>query len=237
MIIDSHCHLTKNFFENPAEIIENAKRAGVEKLICIGTTLADSQEAIDLAQKFDNVFATVGIHPEENCGNWEAFEKLITKPKVVGIGETGLDNKIGKPGQKEVFEKQILLAKKYNKPLVIHVRDAWADIKKINLSGCRGVFHCYSGPAEIPNNFYVSFAGNVTFRNAKELQSLAKNIPLEKILLETDSPFLAPDPLRGSKNEPKNVKIIAEYLAKLKNISFEEISKITSNNTLKLFNL
>lgn len=227
MLIDSHAHIT--------EQVE-----GVDYVINIGTDLEDSQKAINLAQKYKNIYATVGIHPEFAGKNidWEIFEKLTQQPKVVGIGECGLDYHNGyDPLQKPLFEKQLEIARKYNLPLTIHIRDAWEEIKKIDLSKNRGVFHCYSGPMEIPDNFFVSFAGNLTFKNAKDLQETAKKIPLDKIILETDSPYLSPEPFRGQQNRPANVKIIAEKIAELKSIPFEEVAKITSQNAIKLYSL
>lgn len=238
MLIDTHAHL--NFGELLKDIdgvLERAKIAGVEKIICVGTNLEDSKTAVALAQKYENLYATVGIHPENTCVDWNEFEKLAKSPKIVGIGECGLDNKVGLPKQKEVFLKQIKIAQKLDLPLVIHVRDAWEEIKNTNFSKNRGVFHCYSGPVNIPENFYVSFAGNVTFKNAGNLRELAKLVPLDKLLIETDCPFLAPEPLRGSQNEPANVKITALTLAKLHNVSLEKISEITTKNAVKLFNL
>lgn len=224
MFIDTHTH-----------IIEPAN--GVDKIILVGTDLEDSQKAILTAQKHENVFATVGIHPEYAAQNidWDRFEELLKQPKVVAIGECGLDyHQNYDPAQRQVFEKQLEIARKFDLPLSIHIRDAWEELKNIDLSKNRGVFHCYSGDVNILKNFYVSFAGNVTFGSAKELQELAKNISLEKILLETDSPYLSP--IRGEQNFPENVKIIAQYLAKSKDVSLEEISKVTSENARKLFN-
>lgn len=244
MLIDSHAHL--NFPELLSDIdgvLERAKIAGVEKIICVGTNLEDSKTAVALAQKYENLYATVGIHPNDDSSimvervNWSELENLAKQNKVVAIGECGLDNKTSIPGQKEVFEKQIEIAKKLDLPLVIHVRDAWEEIKKIDLSNNRGVFHCYSGPAEFLPNFYISFAGNVTFGNAENLRELARTVPLEKMLVETDCPFLAPEPLRGSQNEPANVKITATVLAELHDVSLDELSKITTANAAKLFKI
>ncbi len=237
MLIDSHCHLTKRFYEDPKLIIQNAVEQGVGKMICVGTSLEDSKEAIDVANTYPEVYAAVGVHPEETCNNWGEFERLISRPKVVAIGECGLDNKVGSRVQKETFQRQIDLAKKYDKPLIIHIREAWEEVKEFDLSLNRGVFHCYSGPPEIPPNFYVSFAGNVTFKNAPNLQAIAKLIPLSSILVETDSPLLSPVPFRGKQNEPKNVKIIAEYIASLKDLNIEEVEQVTSQNAKKLFGL
>lgn len=258
MLIDTHCHLTKQFLDDPTETVHGAKEGGVTKMICVGTSLEDSKEAIEIAQKFDGVFASVGIHPEENYPDWHDFEKLLSQPKVVAIGECGLDwSKLpqeNKPKgreikkQNEIFLKQIELSVKYDLPLIIHVRDAQKNIIEMfshfEKPGLKGVFHCFSGEAnylgfilrQLPD-FYVSFAGNVTFKNAKELQELASLTPLNRLLVETDSPFLAPVPLRGSQNKPENVKIIASYLANLKGVGFEELAKKTSANASFLFKI
>lgn len=244
MLLDSHCHLTKQFLEDPTDVIRKAKENGVGKMICVGTNLEDSKQAIEIANTFEGIFASVGIHPEETCEDWSEFEKLILEPKVVAIGECGLDYKIGLPNQKEIFEKQIFLAKKHDKPLIVHCREGQDEMKRI-LGAARmthGVMHCFSGNKEYLDyvlnlGFYVSFAGNVTFKNANELQELAKLTPTNRLLVETDSPFLSPEPLRGSRNTPANVKIVAWFLANLKDISFDELEKITSKNATDLFDL
>lgn len=220
MLIDTHAHL--NFPELLKDIdgvLERARIVGVEKIICVGTNLEDSKVAIGLAEKYSNLYATVGIHPENTCENWNEFERLAKNPKVVAIGECGLDNKVGLPNQKEIFEKQIAIAGKLNLPLIIHCRNAQEELmemlKRVQ-HDTRGVLHCFAGGMEIPENFYVSFAGNVTFKNAENLREVAKLVPLEKLLVETDCPFLAPEPRRGSQNEPVNVKITASKLAEIK---------------------
>lgn len=232
MLIDSHAHITE-------------LSTGVDKVVNIGASLVDSRTAIELAQKYENIFATVGIHPNDNPTatadnvDWNQFEALAKMPKVVGIGETGLDysRTHDRERQMALFQQQIDVAKKLDLPLSIHVRDAWDDILLFDLSNNRGVFHCYSGPAIIPFDFYVSFAGNVTFKNAKALQELARLIPPERLLVETDSPYLAPEPLRGSQNVPGNVKLVAAKLAELRDVTIEEIEEITSKNAEKLFGI
>lgn len=246
-LIDSHAHLTAKFCTDVEGTIARAKAAGVEKIVTIGTTLEDSIEGIEIAQKYHGVWAAVGIHPDSpspSASGWRAFEKLIFELKVVTIGECGLDYKVGRENQKEVFLKQITLARKYNKPLSVHIREAQEDLMKIDLSGLRGVFHCFSGDENYLkfilknlSGFYISFAGNVTFTNAKELQGLARMVPLERTLVETDSPFLAPHPLRGMQNEPANVKIVASKLAELHNTTLEKIAEITTKNAQELFKI
>lgn len=242
MLVDSHAHV--NFPELLTDIdgvVVRAKEAGVEKIINIGASMEDSAEAVKLAQKYDTMWATVGIHPENSCADWNEFEKLAKSSRVVAIGECGLDNKVGLSNQKEVFLRQIKIARKLDLPLVIHIRDAQEDLMKMDLAESRGVFHCFSGDRKYLdfvlglNNFYISFAGNVTFKNAKELQELAKLVPLDKLLVETDCPYLAPEPLRGSRNEPANVKITATVLAKIKNVTLEELAQKTTENCQKLF--
>lgn len=243
MLVDSHAHL--NFPELLADIdsvLARAKAAGVEKIINIGTSLADSKTAIELAQKYDNLYATVGIHPEGTETDWDRFEQLAKSPKVVAIGECGLDNKVGLPNQREIFLKQIEIAKKLDLPLSIHIRDAQDDLMTLPLGGVRGVFHCFSGDEKYLKwtqelGFYISFAGNITFKNAEGLRDLARLVPLDRLLVETDCPFLAPDPVRGSRNEPANVKIIALRLAEVKNVSFEELAARTTENAEKLFGI
>lgn len=250
-LVDSHAHL--NFPEllvDIDEVLARAKEAGVEKIINIGTNLEDSKIAVELAQKYDNLYATVGVHPEGVETDWVAFENLAKQPKVVAIGECGFDLfKIQDPGsktqeitrQKEIFTKQVEFAGKLNLPLVIHIREAQEDLMAMTPK-VAGVLHCFSGDRKYldwvleQTNFYISFAGNVTFKNAESLRDLARLVPLDRILVETDCPFLAPEPLRGSQNEPANVKITAQMLAKLHSIGLDKLSKITSANAVKLFN-
>lgn len=252
MLVDSHAHLNfADYADKIDEIISDAKAAGVEKIINIGTSLSDSQDAIKLATKHEGLFATVGIHPNDNLNatvdniDWEIFENLAKSSKVVAIGETGLDfsKSTDRDRQIKLFQKQISIAEKHNLPLSIHIREAQDDLIKIPLSG-RGVFHCFSGNEQylefiltkLPK-FYISFAGNVTFRNAKPLQELAKLVPPERLLVETDCPFLSPEPLRGSQNVPANVKITAQRLAELKGVDFQKLAEITTQNAEKLFNI
>lgn len=271
MLIDSHAHLNfKDFAADFDDVIARAKEAGVEKIINIGTSMEDTSEVIDLAQKFDWMHAAVGIHPIDDSKNtvetvdWTEFERLARMPKVVAIGECGLDYS-RLPGyqttrlpeidrQKKLFAKQIEIAKKLGLPLSIHVREAQEDALAI-LDACaartyqndeklKGVFHCFSGDQKylefilksLPN-FYISFAGNITFRNAQPIRNLAKGVPLDRLLSETDCPFLTPEPNRGKRNEPANIRYTAEILAGIKGLSLPEIGKITTENAERLFRL
>ena len=262
MLIDTHAHLNFPELAETEAILTRAKDGGVETFINIGTSLADSQLGIDIASKFSNVYATVGIHPDDSIGtsaesiDWGKFEELAKRPKVVAIGECGLDyssiqysvssieytNETKR--QKGLFLKQLELAQKLRLPLSIHVRDAYEDMLEIATQiKVPTVFHCFSGTISyleslLTNpNFYFSFAGNITFKNAESIRDLAKLVPLDKILVETDCPFLAPEPHRGKTNEPVNVKIVAEKLAEVKEIGFEELSEITTQNAKKLFQI
>ncbi|MBL7159800.1 TatD family hydrolase [Candidatus Microgenomates bacterium] len=270
MLIDTHCHLNfKAFRKDVDQVIQRAKRAGVEKMLVVGADLKTSQKAIDLAQKYDGLYASVGIHPHhvnslDNNDLDITKEKLINltkNKKVVAIGETGLDyfqyknSKYGeikltkeiKDLQKSLLNLHLDLAQHLNLPLIIHCRQAFADLlailteknKNFNL---KGVLHCFSGSKThltqvLDLGFKVGFDGNITYSSRNDLRSLIKITPLEKILLETDSPFLTPKPFRGKRNEPKNLKIIAQKIAHLKNISLEEVSKKTTANADFLFKL
>jgi len=263
MLIDSHAHLNFPELSETEVVLARAKDAGVETIINIGTSLEDSRTGIGIAQKFSNVYTAVGIHPNDSIDNtvdtvdWNEFEELAKSPKVVAIGECGLDySSIKDPllsteysketeRQKKLFLKQIEIANKLGLPLSIHVRDAYEDMLEIALKiKTAAVFHCMSGAPDylislvhLSPNFYFSFAGNVTFKNAHNIRELAKLVPLDRLLVETDSPFLTPEPHRGSRNEPANVKIVAEKLAEVKNISLDELAKVTSENCRRLFNL
>ncbi len=242
MLIDSHAHIN---FEGTKD---NLDFTSLKNIINIGTTLKDSEDAIKMAGMHVNIFASVGIHPHETCSDWDKFEKLAREPKVVAIGECGLDySRDAGEGQNEVLQKQLDIAQKLNLPVILHVRDAQDElISKFGhqLATMSGVFHCFFGSENYLKTilnlfprFYVSFAGNITFKNAHDLRELVKLTPLERILVETDSPFLTPEPHRGSRNSPVNVKIVAEKVAEIKGLSFEDVEKITTKNATNLFNI
>lgn len=257
MLVDSHAHLNfSELLDNLPQVLQGAKDAGVEKIVCVGTTVGDSIQAAEIAEANEMVYASVGIHPhEEEVVDWEKLEQLFDRPKVVAIGECGLDfSRLDKSQadtevarQKELFRRQIELARKHDLPLVIHVRDAYSEIMnefEETLNSLRGVFHCFSGTADYAQfvldklpGFYLSFAGNITFKNAHSIRNLAKITPLQRLLVETDSPFLSPEPKRGLGNTPTNVKITARRLAEVKGVTDEEIAEITSKNAINLFHL
>lgn len=253
-LIDSHAHLNfSDYGEDLDLVIKRARESGVDKIINIGTSVKDSEEIIKLVQRSDDLFATVGIHPNDDQStvaedvDWEEFENLTKNPKVVAIGEIGLDYSRGQDGerQKKLLARQLEVAKTVDLPVVLHIRDAQDDLISNfghRLESMRGVFHCFSGDENYLNTilrllpeFYVSFAGNLTFKNAGALRELAKLVPLERLLVETDSPFLTPEPSRGARNEPQNVKIVAEKIAEIKGVGFEVIAQATSNNAIRLF--
>ncbi|MCL4382215.1 MAG: TatD family hydrolase [Patescibacteria group bacterium] len=256
MLIDTHCHLNFQAFADDLEpVIKSAHGAGIEKIINVGADLLSSQKAIEIAQKHESCFAAVGIHPhhaDKLENSWEEnLAKLAKQPKVIAIGECGLDYYEHENGsiiapeiQKQIFLKQLRLAQNLNLPVIIHSRQAHDDVVSIihKLSSIilpRGVFHCYSagknGIEKITQlGFYFGIDGNLTYDPG--LQKVISLIPLEKILLETDSPWLTPVPFRSQRNEPKNVRIISEWLARIKNTGEKDISQTTSQNATELFN-
>ena len=220
--------------------------------MCVGYDKDSSLLAIELANQYDNIYCSIGIHPSEanqHIVDLSWIEENLTNPKVVAIGEIGLDyywDKTYKQEQIDLFIKQIEIANKCNKPIIVHMREATNDTyeilkihKRIDL---QGVMHCYSSSKEamqqfIDLNMYISLAGPVTFKNAHVPKEVAKVIDLDHLLLETDCPYLSPDPYRGKTNEPKNVLYIAKEIANIKGISLEEVMKRTYNNTCKLYNI
>ncbi len=274
-MVDVHCHLNFHSFEKDYdEVIKRAFDKGVKKIINVGTKIDSSKKAIELAQKYDDLYAIVGIHPhhaDKLEGNWlEELEKLVLRskiplretknPKVIGIGEIGIDyykyksNDIVDPKlQKEVFAKQIELSLKLKLPLQIHNRHAGKDILEIlyayknELLDPPGMFHCMSGNIDLLKKvldlgFYIGFDGNITYDGLAPgeetlLTDLVEKTPLDRILTETDSPFLTPIPYRGRRNEPSYVIIVEQFIAKTKGISSEIISQKITQNVHRLFNI
>lgn len=256
-LFDSHAHYDDTKFdEDRYEVIEQVYNSGVTKLISAGYSLESSKKGIELANKYDFIYTTCGISPndipdsdEEFLEQIEQLEALLTNKKIVGIGEIGLDyywNDNNKELQKFAFTKQIELANKYNLPIVIHTREAVMDtlnvLKNVSKPKKPGVFHCCPLNIELVKEalklgFYISFAGPVTFKNSKNAEEVVKMVPLDKILIETDSPYLAPEPKRGTRNDSRNVKFIAEKIAQFKGITPEEIAKQTYENAEIVFNI
>lgn len=251
-LIDTHCHINRLQDDELNSLISRASENNVKKMICVGASdgLNSSFESVELCKKYPEIYASVGIHPHDvdNCNWTKELEELISSPKVVAIGETGLDffkewSDFKK--QEDLFKKTISIAHEVKKPLIIHCRDAFNEtydiLKNLKAELTGGVFHCFSGTALEAKkladiNFLVSYTGIITFKNAEKIREEASKIPLTQIMLETDAPYMAPEPFRGKTSEPSHVKYIAETLSKTHNVSLEEIAKITSNNARQLFN-
>lgn len=262
-LIDTHAHLNFEAFKDDfEEVIKRAQNEGVEKIINVGANLDSSQKAVEIAQKYEGCYASVGIHPHhaadyDTAQYHSELEKLARRPKVVAIGETGLDYYTYKNGgiadpqkQKELFLAHLELAQRLNLPVIFHCREAHADMLEIlkpytlypKPYPIRGVFHCFSGDqkfleAVLEMGFYIGFDGNITYRNAQGLRELVKTAPLERTLLETDCPYLPPEPFRGLRNEPKNVKIIARAVAEIKALPFTNVAQKTTQNACSLFRI
>lgn len=254
MLFDTHVHLNDDQFkEDIEEVIKRAQEAGVSNMVVVGFDRATITRAMELIEKYDFIYASIGWHPVDAIDMLNEdlawIEELSSHPKVVAIGEMGLDyhwDKSPRDIQKEVFRKQIRLAKKVNLPIVIHNREATADIvdilKEEHAEAVGGIMHCYSGSPEVAKecldmNFYISLGGPVTFKNAKKPKEVAVEVPLDKLLIETDCPYLAPHPYRGKRNEPAYVKLVAEQIAELKGLTFEEVAVATNQNARKLFGI
>ena len=260
-LTDTHCHLNLDIFENDLEVIIKRALINEVKLILVpGLDIESSKHAIYLAESNKNIFASIGFHPN-NLSSWsgeksiEALRRLAQHPKVIGIGEIGLDyyrDYSAKEKQKMVLQAQLDLAQELELPIILHNRDSHEDLLKIistwyaNLNKSNklyltpGVLHSFDGSLEFANkvlkmNFYLGIGGPITFKNAVEKQNILNRIPLEKLLLETDAPFLSPHPYRGKRNEPSNIPLIAEKIADIKNIEQVEVARITTQNSIALF--
>lgn len=251
MFIDSHCHI--NFPElsgNIDDVLLNMRNNQVSDALCVSVDLDKFPQILSLAEQHDNIYASVGVHPDyelEAEPTRDELVKLAQHPKVVAIGETGLDYfrlQGDLEWQRNRFRTHIRAAVECNKPLIIHTRSASADTLRLmreeGADKARGVMHCFTESLEvalaaIEMDFYISFSGIVTFKKALELKEVARRIPLERMLIETDAPYLAPVPFRGKLNQPGYVKHVAEEIAKLRGISVEEVGETTSANFRKLF--
>ena len=253
---DSHAHYDdEKFDEDRKEVISKIYEEGVTRVISAGYSIESSKKAIQLAKKNEFIYATCGVSPNDipsSASEWKnqykMLEELIKKDKVVAVGEIGLDyywNKENKELQKEIFINQIELANKYNLPIVIHTRDAIMDtleILKANPVKENGIFHCCPQNRELIKEalkfgFYISFAGPITFKSSKNAEEIIKLVPNNRILIETDSPYLAPEPVRGTRNDPRNVKYIAQKIADAKGISVQDVANITFENAKKILKI
>ena len=255
MLIDTHTHLDDARYNDDRDaMIARAREAGVEAFVTIGCDLATSQAAVAIANQHPFVYASVGVHPHEvkhiSDGWYDEFRRLVNNKKVVAYGEIGLDyhyNHSSPKDQRERFREQIQLARELNLPVIIHTREAQDDtmtiLKEEKASEIGGVFHCFSGDAWLAKDaldlgFYLSFSGILTFQNATMLRDIAKNTPLDRVLIETDCPYLTPVPHRGKRNEPAYVAHVAKQLAAIHpELSLEQIEQRTTENAKRLFKI
>ena len=256
MLIDSHAHIQgKEYAGEAAAVLQRAHAAGVERVIAVGGAgdMTSNTDAVALAERFENVYATVGMHPHDakdvNPEDLAKLEELTTHPKVVAVGETGLDYYYSHSPhdvQRRVFVQFIRMALQTNLPLVVHERDAAHDaaelLRQEGGGKLRGVIHCFTGTHEAACNyielgFYLSFTGIITFKNAQALREVVRQVPLERMLVETDSPYLTPVPYRGRRNEPAHVRLVAETIASVKGTSLEQVARATTANVQALFKI
>ena len=245
-MVDTHCHIYESYYDNIDEIIQRSIDNGVDMLIVNGCNLESNMEVLNLVKKYDIVYGALGIQPEElDDFNEESLKFIvdhINDDKIVAVGEIGLDfhYDIDREKQIEFFKKQLSIASEYNKPVIVHSRDCIQEtyniLKKYNL---KGILHCYSGSVEMARDFnkigfLLGIGGICTFKNARRLIDVIENIPLEYIVLETDSPYLTPEPYRGKKNEPSFIPLIAAKIAQIKNVDINIVKDVTTSNVSRL---
>lgn len=254
MLFDTHAHVEdEKFAEDYDEVIKRAQEAGVSLILDVGCDLYHAKRAIELAEKYSFIYAAVGLHPHDakdaDDNFWQELYMMAKHPKVVALGEMGLDyhyNHSPREVQREVFRRQIQVARELAMPIIIHDREAHQDavdiVKEEKASQVGGVFHAFSGSWEmaqevLKENFYIAVGGTVTFKNAKKVIKVVENVPLDRLLIETDCPYLTPHPYRGKRNEPAYVKLVAEKIAEIKGITWEEVAEQTKNNGKNLFKI
>ncbi|MFC1624691.1 TatD family hydrolase [Candidatus Omnitrophota bacterium] len=254
MLIDTHCHLDfKDFEYDRDDVIKRSKAGGIDFIINVGSSIQGTRKSIELAEANDFIYAAAGIHPHEadniRKSDFNVFREFLVTKKVVAVGEIGLDyykRRSTKENQKDLFIKLLKEAKERNLPLIIHNRDADEDtlliLKDIMGDPIKGVMHCFSGDSIflkrcLDLGMFISFTCNLTFKNANRLREVAKLVPMERLLLETDAPFLAPQIFRGKRNEPAHVRYLAEELSRIKGLAFEQVASITTNNAKRFFGL
>ena len=253
MLVDSHCHIPLLSEDMPVdEIMAKARELEVSHMLCVSIDLDSYPRVLALAQHHENVFASVGVHPNSEVGrepDVDLLARLATDKNVIAIGETGLDyyrSRGDLEWQRERFRVHIRAARAVNKPLIIHSRESREDVIKIlteeRAKEVGGVMHCFVDDRETAQkamalDFYISFSGIVTFKNAREVQDVARQVPLDRLLIETDSPYLAPVPFRGKTNQPGYVRYVAEFLAGLRGETFDQIAAATTDNFFRLFHL
>ncbi len=253
-LFDTHAHVTDEKFQNDqAEMLQNCFNEGLEYIVCPAVDRQTSEAGVALAAQYKQIYAAVGVHPHEAKDvteeDYAYFKEMaLTNDRVVAIGEIGLDyyyDFSDRPTQMEVFKRQLVLAREVDKPIIIHDRDAHGDILstlKEYGKGNYGIIHCYSGSYEmamecIKLGYYISFAGPVVFPKSTNLKEVAKKIPLDRLLIETDSPYLTPPPFRGRRNDPSKVQYVAEELALLHGIAADELAEITLQNAKRCFGI
>ena len=254
MLIDTHVHLNAEQYVNDLdEVIERARENGIEKIVVIGCDRPTIERTMELIDEHEDIYGVIGWHPVDaiDCTDedLEWIEQLSKHEKIVGIGEMGLYyhwDKSPKDVQKDLFKKQIELAKRVNLPIIIHNREATEDcvaiLKEMHAEEIGGIMHAFSGDESVADeiidmNFYVSLGGPVTFKNAQLPKDIAVHVPIDRLLVETDAPYLTPHPYRGKRNEPAYVKLVAEKIAELRQISYEELARTTSENAKRLFKI
>ena len=248
-MIDTHAHILSEFYDNIEDVIQHLKNKNIINVINCGDSIKSSLEIIELSKKYkDYMLPAIGIHPDNidtDYNKIKDLEKLIKNNKIVGIGEIGLDyyhNKENKEEQIKLFSQQIDLAEKYNLPIIVHTRDSIQDCFNILKSKhSKGIIHCFSGSLEMAKEFiklgyYLGIGGVITFKNSK-LYKVIEQIDLSYIVLETDSPFLSPEPHRGTKNTPSNIIFVAQKIAEIKQLNIDEVIRITTNNARKIFDI
>lgn len=249
MFIDTHCHIVSEYYDDIENVIKNAIANGVLKIIVNGYNMQSNREVLELVKKYDIVYGALGIQPEElydyNDNSLKFIEEHINDEKIVAVGEIGLDYHYDTDRnlQKELFKRQLEIAYKYNKPVIIHSRDCIQETYNIlKKSKVKGTMHCYSGSKEmalefIKIGFLIGIGGVSTFKNAKNIVDVIKYIDLEYIILETDSPYLTPEPYRGKRNESMYIPIIGKRVADIKGLDIKEIERTTTDNARRLFDI
>lgn len=248
MFIDTHCHVLSEYYDNINEVVNQCKKNNVNRIIVNGCDINSNKEVLELVSKYDIIYGAIGFHPTElddfNDEYFEFLENNISNPKIVAIGEIGLDyyyDNTDKNKQKEIFKRQLDIANKYSKPIIVHSRNSIQDtyniLKEYNLFGS---IHCFSGSVEMAREFIkigykLGIGGIITYKNAKNIREVVKNIDLSYILLETDSPYLTPSPYRGKINSPQYIPLIASTIADIKNISINDVSEVTTANAEEIF--
>lgn len=252
-LFDTHCHLDdERFNEDREEVIASFQSAGIDKCVCVGSDLPSSERCLALSRRYPFIYAACGVHPHEAEKAPENYlsvlEEMLKEKKAVALGEIGLDYYYDfspRDTQKSVFSAQLDLACRLDKPVIMHIRDAHNEALELLRSRSqlpRGIVHCFSGSAEIMKEyvkmgFYISFAGPVTFKKAPRLQEAAALVPADRLLAETDSPYLAPEPVRGRRNDPRNVRYVVEKLAEIRHATFEETAALTEKNASVLYGI